>query len=70
LKDPRAVPFAQFAVERGALTACERALLLKRQSTLQPLIGQWFVQQAVVNGEQLEHLLHCAKQMNLALGKR
>jgi hypothetical protein len=70
LKDPRPMPFAQYAVQRGALTACERALLLKRQTTLQPLIGQYFVREGVVNGEQLEHLLHCAKQMNLALGKR
>jgi hypothetical protein len=70
LREPRVMPFAEYAVHRGMLSPCERALLLRRQRALQPRIGGWFVEQGVVGEEQLEHLLHCARQMNAARGAR
>lgn len=60
-------PLAEWAVHVGRLTPPQRAALLARQRAVQPKLGTWFVENGVLTRERLEQLLHCARQMNVAL---
>jgi len=59
--------FAQFAVDEGRISAAQRTRLLSQQRSMQPRIGQYFVVHGLISADQLEHLLHCVKQMNAAV---
>jgi hypothetical protein len=64
------VPFAEFAMECGYLTASQHRSLCARASQRQLRLGRYFVEQGILNEEQLAEQLRAMRLHNWRVKRR